>query len=160
MTDMALIIIGALCLAGGWAGCLLPAIPGPPLAYAGLLALHLTRRVQFSNSLLVSGLVLVLVALVLDTVIPAAGAKRWGGSRWGIWGCAIGTLVGLLFVPPLGLVGGAFCGAVAGELLGGKQSGAALKAGFGALLGFLCGTVLKMAVCGLFAFWFVRALAK
>ncbi len=158
MTDIALIVAGVLCLCAGLAGCILPALPGPPLAYAGLVLLHLTERFQLSLRLLVFGLALVVVALALDAVIPALGAKRWGGTRWGMWGCAAGSLAGLLFFPPFGFLVGAFAGAVAGELLGGRSRGGALRAGAGALLGFLAGTVLKVAVCGLFAFWFVRAL--
>ncbi|MFK2690235.1 DUF456 family protein [Bacteroides fragilis] len=49
-------------------------------------------------------------------------------------------------------------GAVVGELLGGKETKYALKAGFGAFAGFLLGTVLKVAVCGWFIFCFIRAL--
>ena len=40
--DILLIILGILCLIAGLAGCILPMIPGPPVAYAGLLLLHFT----------------------------------------------------------------------------------------------------------------------
>jgi hypothetical protein len=155
MTDTVLILVGLLCLLAGFAGCLLPALPGPPLAYAGLLALQLTERAQFSNSRLLFGLLLVVIALLADAVIPAVGAKRWGGTRWGIWGCVVGSLIGLFFIPPIGFLCGSFLGAVVGEMLGGKDSGGAFLAGIGALMGFLLGTVLKLAVCGVFAYWFV-----
>lgn len=160
MTDTVLILVGLLCLFAGFAGCLLPALPGPPLAYAGLLALQLTERAQFSNSRLLLGLLLVVVALLADAVIPAVGAKRWGGTRWGIWGCVVGSLIGLFFIPPIGFLCGSFLGAVVGELLGGKDSGGAFLAGVGALMGFLLGTVLKLAVCGVFAYWFIAGLMR
>jgi uncharacterized protein YqgC (DUF456 family) len=159
MSDGFLIAAAAVLLLLGFAGCLLPALPGPPLAYAGLLALHLSERVEFSGRLLAAGLALVVAVQVADAVIPAVGARRWGGTRWGVWGCVLGSLAGLLFFPPFGFVGGAFLGAVAGELLGGGSGGGgALKAGVGAFMGFLAGAALKLALCGLFAFWFVRAL--
>ena len=40
MLDVFLILMGILCLITGLAGCFLPVIPGPPVAYAGLLLLH------------------------------------------------------------------------------------------------------------------------
>ena len=46
--DIFLIILGILCLLGGLLGCILPMLPGPPLAYAGMLLLHFTDKVQFS----------------------------------------------------------------------------------------------------------------
>ena len=159
MTDALLVLAGALCLCAGMAGCILPVLPGPPLAYAGLVLLNLTARYQLPDRLLIGGLALVVAALVLDAVIPSIGAKRWGGTRWGVGGCVLGSLAGLFFLPPPGFLVGAFAGAVAGELLGGKDRGGALRAGIGALVGFLCGTFLKVALCGLFAFWFVRKLA-
>lgn len=79
-------------------------------------------------------------------------------SSWGKWGCIIGTFAGIFLFPPWGVFIGPFAGAVAGELLGGKETKYALKAGFGAFAGFLLGTVLKVAVCGWFIFCFIRAL--
>ncbi len=160
MTDTLLIISGVLCLLAGMAGCLLPVLPGPPVAYLGVVALHMTERVQFTNRLLLAGLLLVVAVQVVDTVIPVIGTKRWGGTRWGVWGCVVGSLFGLFFFPPFGFVGGSFVGAVVGELLGGKNSGGAFKAGFGSFAGFLLGTVLKVSLCGLFVFWFWKGLSE
>ena len=158
MTDGLLIALGVFLMLLGLAGCLLPALPGPPLAYAGLLALHLTTRAAFSARTLAFGLALMVAVQVADTVVPAVGTRRWGGTRRGVWGCVLGSLAGLAFFPPLGFVAGSFLGAVCGELLGGRNGQAALKAGIGSFLGFLAGTLLKLAVCGLFVFWAVRAL--
>lgn len=43
--EILLVILGVICLIVGLAGCFLPAIPGPPVAYAGLLLLHFTDKV-------------------------------------------------------------------------------------------------------------------
>ncbi|MDE6183706.1 MAG: DUF456 domain-containing protein, partial [Rikenellaceae bacterium] len=59
-------------------------------------------------------------------------------------------IAGLFFLP-WGIIAGPFIGAVGGELLGGKNTGQALKSGFGSLMGFLFGTVAKCAVCAYFA---------
>lgn len=97
--DILLIILGILCLLAGLAGCILPALPGPPLAYGGMLLLHFTDRVQFGTTQLVVWLVLVIVVQVLDYFVPLLGAKYSGGSRWGERGCLAGTIAGLFFMP-------------------------------------------------------------
>ena len=40
--DILLIILGAICLLVGFAGCFLLVLPGPPLSYLGLILLHFT----------------------------------------------------------------------------------------------------------------------
>lgn len=155
--DIFLIILGILCLLGGLLGCVLPMLPGPPLAYGGMLLLHFTDKVQFSLSELLVWLVIVVVVQVLDYLVPLLGAKYSGSTRWGTRGCLIGTLVGLFFLP-WGIILGPFIGAFIGELLGGRETRQALKSGLGSLMGFLLGTVLKCALCGYFIWQFTVAL--
>ena len=157
MADILLIILGSLCLLIGLAGCILPALPGPPLAYAGMLLLHFTERTQFTTVELIVWLVLVIIVQILDYFVPLLGAKYSGGSRWGERGCLAGTLVGLFFMP-WGIILGPFLGAVIGELLGGRETKDALRSGLGSLLGFLLGTFVKCALCGYFIWKFVGAL--
>lgn len=155
--DVVLIILGILCLLGGLAGCLLPVLPGPPLAYAGLLLLHFTDRVQFTAPELMIWLGIVVLIQILDYVVPLIGTRCSGGSKWGTRGCFIGTIAGLFFMP-WGLVAGPFLGAFIGEMLGGMDAVKALRSGFGSLLGFLLGTVVKCITCGYFVWQFVSAL--
>lgn len=89
---------------------------------------------------------------------PMLGTKYSGGSKWGNWGCAVGTVAGMFVFPPWGILLGPFVGAFVGELLGGKASGDALKAGFGAFAGFLLSVVLKVTLCGYFIYSFVRGI--
>lgn len=156
--DILLIILGALCLLIGLAGCLLPALPGPPIAYLALVLLQFTDKVDFSVSLLLFWLGLVVIVQVLDYITPMLGTKYGGGSKWGSRGCMIGTLAGLFFFPPWGIIIGPFIGAVAGELLSGKNSSNALRAGFGAFMGFIVGTMMKFILCGYFIYEFLVAL--
>ena len=161
--DILFIIIGILCLLIGLAGCFLPVIPGPPVAYAGLLLLHFTDKVQYSTTQLLLWLLLVIILQVLDYFIPMLGSKYSGGTRWGTRGCLAGTIIGLFFMPwgiILGPFLGPFLGAFIGELLGGKETRQALKSGMGSLFGFLFGTVLKCILCGYFAWEFVSALVQ
>ena len=151
MLDIILIILGVLCLITGLMGCILPFLPGPPVAYLGLVLLHFTDKVQYTTTQLIVWLLIVLVVQVLDYFTPMLGSKYSGGSRWGNWGCIIGTLIGLLFLP-WGVIFGPFLGAVIGELLGNKEFSQALRSGVGSLIGFLLGTFLKFVVCGYFFF--------
>lgn len=73
-------------------------------------------------------------------------------------GSVIGTIAGLFVFPPWGVLIGPFAGAVIGELLGGKKSVEAFKAGVGAFVGFLFSVVVKVSVCGYFIYCFVAAL--
>ena len=155
--DVVLVILAAVFLFVGLLGCILPMLPGPPLAYAGMLLLHLTDKVQFTTGQLLVWLLVVVATVVLDYVTPLLGSKYSGGSKWGERGCIIGTVVGLFFAP-WGIIIGPFVGAVVGELLGDKELSQALKSGFGSFLGFLFGTVLKMGVCGYFIWQFLKAL--
>ena len=144
--DILLIVFAFLLLVAGIAGCVLPLLPGPPLAYAGMLLLHLTDKVHFTTPQLIIWLVVVIVLQVVDYITPLLGSKYSGGTSFGNRGCMAGTLLGLFFMP-WGVIVGPFIGAVVGEMLGGQDLSHAIRAGIGALLGFLFGTLLKVIVC-------------
>lgn len=156
--DYVLIGFGIILLITGILGCVLPVIPGPPLNYLGLLLLHLTERYQFSTKFMVTWAIITVVVYALDYVIPVWGTKKFGGSKRGVWGSVIGLVVGLFFFPPFGIIIGPFAGAVIGELSAGKDSGAALKSGFGSFIGFLLGTLLKLIASGMMTWYFFREL--
>lgn len=156
--DILLIVLGALCLIIGLAGCVLPMLPGPPVAYAGLILLHLTDYTQLSTTELIVCLVLVIVVQVLDYIIPMLGTKyTGGGGKWANRGTLIGTLIGMFFLP-WGIIIGPFIGAFIGATKDGADNVQALKSGIGSLVGFLLGTVLKFVVCGYFIWVFIREL--
>lgn len=157
--DIVLIVLGALCLLAGIAGCVLPILPGVPLAYAGLLLLQLTDAVQFTWQFLLIWAAVVVAVQVLDYFVPALGTKRYGGSKWGVWGSTIGVFVGLFF-GPWGVVIGPFVGAVLFELLGGKDTRAAIRAGWGSFIGLMAGTILKLICCGLMTYYFIAETVK
>lgn len=156
--DILLIVLGVLCLILGLVGCVLPMLPGPPVAYGGLILLHLTNYTQLSTTELIVCLVLVLIVQVLDYIIPMLGTKyTGGGGKWANRGTLIGTLIGMFFLP-LGIIVGPFVGAFIGATKDGADNTQALKSGLGSLIGFLLGTVLKFVVCGYFIWIFIREL--
>lgn len=155
-----LIILGALCLLTGLVGCVVPVLPGPPISYVGLLLLHFTKEYDFSMTLLLVLLALVIVVTVLDFVIPMIGSKYMGAGKWGSIGGFIGTIVGLFFVSVsmgLSLIVAPFLGAFLGEKASGKSWDEALIAGIGSFLGFVVGTLLKIILCLYMIYEFIAA---
>lgn len=166
--DILLIVLGAICLLLGLIGCVAPVLPGVPLSYLGLLLLHFTDRVQFSWQFLVVWGVVVVLIQILDYFIPAWGTKKFGGTKYGVWGSTIGLFVGL-FMGPLGIVVGPFIGAVLGELIyfnrhpqdtatqpQNTNFNRAICAGFGSFIGLLTGTLIKVICCCVMIFYFIE----
>jgi len=155
--DIVLVILGICLILGGLVGCVLPFIPGPPLSYAALLLLQVTRFGNFSATFLIVTAVVTVVVTVVDYVLPVWGTKKWGGSRMGIVGSVVGLLIGLFFLP-LGILVGPFAGAVIGELIAGRKPNEAFRAGLGSFVGFLFGTAIKLTVSLVFTFYFFMEL--
>lgn len=144
----------------GIAGVLLPALPGLPLVFAGMLLAAWAGDFQQIGwvTLVVLG-VLTALSFVVDIVSTAIGAQRVGASRKALLGTVIGTFAGLFFMP-IGLFVGPFLGALLGEYLHGRRLGQATRVGFGTWLGIVLGVALKLglavAMLGVFAIaWFV-----
>ncbi len=144
----------------GIAGVILPALPGLPLVFIGMLLAAWAGDFQQISwpALTLLGL-LTLVSVAVDFLATALGAKRVGASRKALIGAVIGSLVGLFF-GIIGLFAGPFIGALVGELWHSRKLHLAAKVGLGTWLGIVIGTVLKLglafAMLGLFAVaWFI-----
>ncbi len=152
-------LIAALLVILGLAGTFLPALPGVPLVFAGMLLAAWAGGFEQIGPwvLLVLGL-LTALSVAIDVLATAAGAKRVGASRQAVVGAVIGTVAGLFF----GLIGvlvGPFVGALVGELMHDRHLGRATRVGVGTWLGMLVGMALKIgvvfAMIGVFAVaWF------
>jgi uncharacterized protein YqgC (DUF456 family) len=155
---IALIILGFILLAAGIIGCVLPIVPGPILAYAALILVSIVRKWEaVSPAVLIVLAVVTAVVTLMDNLMPLITSKWKGASKAGIWGSVAGMIVGMVFFPPFGVIIGTFVGAVAGELLFSKRPEGALKAGWGVFLGTMLGIALKLAVSGVIAVYFLRA---
>lgn len=158
--DIALIIVSALLLVFGLFSCLVPVLPGPLISYAGLLLLQGVSTVQFSGLFLVGMLALALAANTLDALLPVLGVQKSRGTRGGTIGCVIGVLAGMVFFPPLGIVLGPLLGALVGEIIAGSTAKTALLSAWYSFLGLLAGTAIKLAVSGIFVWFFISSIAK
>ena len=153
-------VLAVLLVLVGIAGTILPALPGLPLVFAGmLLAAWAGDFQQVGVPMLVVLGLLTVFSLAVDFWATALGAKRVGASRLAIIGAMVGTFGGL-FLGPLGLLMGPFAGAIGGELIHRRSLlkqdlGHATRIGVGTWFGILFGTVLKLALAftmlGLFA---------
>jgi uncharacterized protein YqgC (DUF456 family) len=144
--DIFLAIAAVIMLLVGIVGCILPVLPGPPISGIALLLVKFTRwGSDISLTCLGIFFVLIIVVSVLDYYTPIWGAKKFGGGKGGIYGTTIGIVVGLFFVP-WGMIICPFLGALAGELISGKSGAQSLRAAFGAALGFMLGSGLKLLV--------------
>ncbi|UPQ77770.1 DUF456 domain-containing protein [Flavobacterium azooxidireducens] len=149
--DYALLLIAFILMIIGILGSILPVLPGPPISWVGLLLLYLTKAVPMSYTVLGVTLFVALVVGILDYVIPAKGTKRFGGSKYGIWGTNIGLIVGIFAPIPFGFIIGPFIGAFVGEMINdSKDSQKAFKAATGSFIGFLASTFMKFVVSVVF----------
>ncbi len=159
MIEGLVIAIGFILVVLGLAGSILPILPGPPLSFVGLFLLALLKH--FSPPLkpivMIILAVITVLAVALDYIIPLLGAKKFGASKWGIWGSVIGMIIGI-FWSPFGMLIGAFIGAVAAEWFIGKKKAEALKAGWGVLIGTLSASILRLGISGVMTYYFILAL--
>ena len=151
-----LAIIAAL---AGIAGCLLPAIPGPPLSYVSILLLYLfnNQDYEITGKFLIIWIVLVAAVTILDYVAQPYFTKITGGSKLAVRCSIAGLIAGMIFFPPVGIIIGPFIGAFVAEfIINKKPLKNSLAAAGGAFLGFVFGTGLKLAVSGTLLYYTIR----
>ncbi|MFY7670213.1 DUF456 domain-containing protein [Tenacibaculum sp. MEBiC06402] len=154
--DILLTLAGFVFICLGIIGSFLPVLPGPITSWIGLLLLHLTKVIPQNWTFLGITLFIAILIFILDYFIPAMGAKRFGGTKYGAYGTTIGLIIGLLSPIPFGILIGAFSGAFVGEMLyDGKDTNRALKASTGAFVGFLASTTIKFTVASIYFILFL-----
>lgn len=130
----------------GFAGTLLPALPGVPLVFGGLfLAAWIGGFQRIGWPTLTILALLTALAIATDLVASLLGAKRVGASRLALAGAAIGSIVGIFF----GLVGifiFPFVGAIIGELIAQQRWQQAAKVGVATWLGLMLGALAKLSL--------------
>ena len=170
--EILLAVAAFLLLLVGLLGSVVPAIPGPPLGYVGLLLLQWSGYGGFGSAFLWLWAGITVVVTVMDNFLPAFMTKRFGGSRLAVIGSVLGLLAGMLFFAPIGILIGPFLGALAGELINGrirrdeitesdaaegKSGRKALKAALGAFLAFIVGTGAKLIIGSMMIYYAVKA---
>lgn len=153
--DFVLLFFGFILILVGIIGAFLPILPGPLASWAGLLLLYLTKTIPQDWRFLGVTLAIAIIIFLIDYIIPALGTKKFGGSKYGIYGTTIGLIVGLFF-GPFGIILGPFLGALIGELMhDSADSKRAMRAAMGSFIGFLFSTGLKFILSIVYAGLFI-----
>jgi uncharacterized protein YqgC (DUF456 family) len=153
------VLVGTLLLLG-LAGTVVPFLPGAPLiVVAALVHAIATGWTPIGLGRLVILAALAAIGYALHYVAGALGARRAGGSAWAMVGALAGGIVGLFFGIP-GLVLGPPLGAIAGELLRGRDVTTSVRTGLATFVGLVAGAVANFAIAvtmiALFLWWVAR----
>lgn len=101
----------------GIIGCIVPALPGVALSYAGLLCAWFTSYSQMTSGAIWLWLAVTVAVSAADYFLPAWMTRRFGGSRSGAIGATAGRLRRVLPLSARGDHPRPVRGAVLGELL-------------------------------------------
>jgi len=158
-----IITLGIILLIIGYVSCILPPLPGPPVAFLSLLLLqYLHKDVEFTTTLLVILGIVSVAVTIIDNFVAIWGTHKFGGTKAGVRGSVIGMIAGVFvltpFVGPFSILLGPFLGAIIGELISGQSIEVALKSGVGSFIGFLLGLGMKLIVTTFIAFHFFKAI--
>lgn len=161
--DIVLTIVAVILVIVGLVGSVVPGLAGPPFSWLGLLIIDFSSFADFSTLFVLASAAVAIAITVLDYVVPSWSTRRFGGSKAAVWGCNIGLVISIVGLPfgPQGIIGVVlwpFVGALLGELIGGSHRSGALRAAWGAFLGFLSSTGLKVVYAAVASFFVVRAI--
>ena len=151
------IAVGIILIIVGILGSLLPLLPGPPIAYVGLLLQLFREPAPFTTEFILVWGGIVVLSLLLDYLVPIWGTKKFGGTKYGVWGCTVG-FIAAFWMGPLGVIVGPFLGAFIGELIAGQSRKKSFRAALGSFVGFLLGSFLKLVGCFMMLFYIIRSI--
>ncbi|SHJ41760.1 DUF456 domain-containing protein [Desulfofundulus thermosubterraneus] len=153
------LLMACLFFAAGLAGTVVPALPGAPLIWLGMLVYGLATGFSTLGWGFYLGQALAMaLVLALDYLAGAWAVRRYGGSGYAIWGSAAGMILGLIVFGAAGIVFGPLVGAVIGELLARKPLTQAILAGWGSLVGLAGGMAVKLVLEIGMIVWFFTAI--
>ncbi|WP_319561471.1 DUF456 domain-containing protein [Marispirochaeta sp.] len=149
--------IGSVLIIAGLIGCIVPVLPGPPIAFAALIIISLAGTFNlFPVWLLVLLGAAAVAAAVFDSLLPVAASRFSGAGKAGVRGSIVGMIIGTIFFPPFGTIIGTFLGALAGELIWRRPESRPFKAALGVFSGTMAAILIKLAVTGVIGFYFFR----
>ena len=149
-------LIVVLLVIVGLAGIVLPALPGVPLLYGGLLLgawIDEFARVGVTTIVVIG--VLALLAWLIDFFASVFTTRSVGASRQAMIGTVIGGLIGIVG-GLIGIIVGTVIGAVVGEIMASRNAILAGRVGVAAGMGFVLALaaklVLALAMLAIFAY--------
>lgn len=154
--DVILVILGGILILAGILGSFLPVVPGIPVSWIGLLLLFFTSVIPMDYLFLGITFLVTLLVYAMQYVVPAWGARYFGGSKKGMIGAGAGLVVGIFIPLPGGIFLGTFAGAFLGEILNKRNSKIAVKAAFGSFVGLLASNFMEFLACFIFMLLFLN----
>ncbi|HQO32377.1 MAG TPA: DUF456 family protein [Chitinophagales bacterium] len=155
------ITIGIILLVIGLVSCILPPLPGPPIAFVALLLAYfgLNATADLPLWLMITYGFIALLIGIADNFVPLWSTKKIGGTKAGIRGSFIGILVGILLSPfgGVSIIICPFLGAMLGELLTGQTMDVAFRSGIGSFVGFLLTSGIKIILVLMMCYHFFKA---
>lgn len=133
-------------IALGFAGTVVPAIPGLPMIAGGAWLIGWADHYEKVGWKTIAFLaVLAVIGIIVDSVAQTAGAQRAGASKAGIIGSLVGTVLGM-FMGLFGLLFMPLIGAAVGEFWAKRNLLHAGRVGLATWIGMIVGTVVKIAL--------------
>lgn len=142
-----ILIVAFIIMVGGLVGIVVPFLPGVILIWAGIfLYAGVTQFAVINLEFLIIVTILAFVAIFLDWLLGALGTKKVSTSIWGVIGAAVGGLIGSMIGLGWVIVASAFIGALAGEVIGGKNEIFKIELSAYTIIGYLGGTIIRAAI--------------
>ncbi len=146
MMETTLIIIAVILCIAGLLGCIVPALPGPPMNFIAMLLVQWAFS-PFRLRTIIAWCIITVIVVMLDYLIPVWTARKFGATRQGINGAVIGMFIGMFFTP-VGMIGGLIIGSIAGDLMARRTLGQAATAAAGSIFGTLLTIGIKLICAG------------
>ena len=154
LSKIGLLILLDLVLVGGLIAIPLGLGGNFILLGAALLIAIVTKFQTVTLVALIVMAVLVVIGEIIESMLGSYMAYKFGATRYGMIGAfaggILGALLGTPLLPVIGSIAGSFIGAAAGAVLleyyHQRQIDSSLPAGWGALLGKLTSSMIKMCI--------------
>ena len=158
--EIFIIILSILFSIIGLIGSFTPIIPSPLTCWVSFLILKLSGVIYISNFFIIFTFIISISIFLIDFLLPSIGAKKFGGSKKGIFGCTIGLILGFVFLGIIGSLFGSIIGAFIGESINKSDLKSRLNASIGAFIAFITGVFLKFSVSIVFLFLLIKLIVE
>ncbi|MBI3572647.1 MAG: DUF456 domain-containing protein [Candidatus Kerfeldbacteria bacterium] len=138
-------VLGVLMIVGGFIFILMPVTPAIPTIWGGILIYEEGhRRLGLDHNLLILVSLIAAGTIVLDYTLSREGVKKLRASSWGVLGAVIGGGLGAFIHPIATYLIGPVVGALAFEMLRGRDQVFSYTSGNYTIVAFMGGTVVKL----------------
>lgn len=158
--EIFIIILSILFCIIGLIGSFTPIVPAPLTCWVSFLILKLSGVIYISNFFIIFTFMISISIFLIDFLLPSIGAKKFGGSKKGIFGCTIGLILGFVFLGIIGSLFGSIIGAFIGESINKSDLKSRLNASIGAFIAFITGVFLKFSVSIVFLFLLIKLIIE